>query len=119
MGDTNKSERSKVCAGRNCSSTDDRSHSKECIDDHFATVHRSPQDLRIYTALYTHPAVSDVPDDWIKCSDRMPDVRCLAFTPSDHEEIRYRIVPERILKALSDATHWMPLPAPPKQEQGE
>jgi hypothetical protein len=27
-------------------------------------VHRSPQDLRIYTALYTHPASADVPEEW-------------------------------------------------------
>ena len=68
-----------------------------------------------YDPLFTHANS----DEWIKCSDRMPDVRCLAFTPSDHEEVRYRIVPERILKALSEATHWMPLPEPPKQEQGQ
>jgi len=58
-------------------------------------------------------------DDWIKCSERLPVERCLAFTPTDHEEIRYRIVPDRILKALSDTTHWMPLPEPPKQELDE
>ena len=57
--------------------------------------------------------------EWIKCSERLPAERCLAFTPSDHPEIRYRIVPERILKALSEATHWMPLPKPPKQEQAQ
>ena len=57
--------------------------------------------------------------EWIKCSERLPAERCLAFTPSDHPEIRYRIVPERILKALSEATHWMPLPKPPKQEQDD
>ena len=68
-----------------------------------------------YDPLFTHANS----DEWIKCSDRMPDVRCLAFTPSDHEEVRYRIVPKRILKALSEATHWMPLPEPPKQEQGQ
>ena len=68
-----------------------------------------------YDPLFTHANS----DEWIKCSDRMPDVRCLAFTPSDHEEVRYRIVPERILKALSEATHWMPLPEPPKQEEGQ
>jgi hypothetical protein len=27
-------------------------------------VHRSPQDLRIYTALYTHPAIANVPEKW-------------------------------------------------------
>ena len=38
--------------------TDVNGEAKEIAGD---PVHRSPQDLRIYTALYTHP-VSDVPD---------------------------------------------------------
>ena len=39
--------------------TDVNGEAKEIAGD---PVHRSPQDLRIYTALYTHPASADVPE---------------------------------------------------------
>ena len=41
--------------------TDVNGKAKEIAGD---PVHRSPQDLRIYTALYTHPVSADVPEKW-------------------------------------------------------
>jgi hypothetical protein len=62
-------------------------------------------------------AASAVVPEWIKCSERLTENRCLAYTPNEDAAIMLRIVPVRMLRHLSDVTHWMPLPAPPQQEQ--
>ncbi|WP_334354354.1 DUF551 domain-containing protein [Enterobacter hormaechei] len=63
------------------------------------------------------------PGGWVKCSERMPDpdskFRVCAYTPSPHEDLRFRFVPASLFKSVCrDATHWqyMPLPAAPHQE---
>jgi hypothetical protein len=55
--------------------------------------------------------------EWIKCSERLTNERCLAYTPNNEDAvITLRIVPTRMLSHLSDVTHWMHLPEPPKQD---
>lgn len=61
------------------------------------------------------------PDGWIPVSERMPDpkseFRVCVYTPTPHEDIRYRFVPAALFKAVCrDATHWyyMTAPAAPK-----
>jgi hypothetical protein len=65
-----------------------------------------------------HPPSAVVPE-WIKCSERITENRCLAYTPNDDPGIMFRIVPARLLKQSSDVTHWMPLPQPPKKQEQE
>ncbi|WP_432323409.1 DUF551 domain-containing protein [Yersinia enterocolitica] len=48
---------------------------------------------------------------WIKCSEQMPDPnrqrRVCVFTPSSAADLRYRLVPANLFKAVcSSATHW-------------
>ncbi|EOZ1744924.1 hypothetical protein ACQPRD_004155 [Yersinia enterocolitica] len=48
---------------------------------------------------------------WIKCSDQMPDPnrqrRVCVFTPHHAADLRYRLVPANLFKAVcSSATHW-------------
>jgi hypothetical protein len=60
---------------------------------------------------------SAVVPEWIKCSERLTTERCLAYTPNNEDAvITLRIVPTRMLSHLSDVTHWMLLPEPPKQD---
>lgn len=52
-----------------------------------------------------------LPEGWIKCSERMPDSeseqRVCAYTPSPHEDMRYRFVPASLFKTVCrSATHW-------------
>ena len=54
-------------------------------------------------------------DDWIRVEDRLPEERCLVYTQSDDLAMRYRIIPRGLCEQVAtDATHWMPLPEPPK-----
>lgn len=60
---------------------------------------------------------------WIPCSDRMPDpkseLRVCVYTPSEHEDMRYRFVPASLFKVVcAEATHWryMGPPEAPQQE---
>ena len=60
---------------------------------------------------------------WVACSERMPDPksdrRVCVYTPSEHEDMRYRFVPASLFKAVcTEATHWhyMEPPAAPQQE---
>lgn len=64
-----------------------------------------------------------IPDGWIKCSERLPDpksdLRVCVYTPTPHDDVRYRFVPASLFKAAcSDATHWqyMTPPAAPGKE---
>jgi len=64
-----------------------------------------------------------IPDGWISVCDQMPDQkserRVCVFTPTPHEDMRYRFVPASLFKAVcSSATHWYYIepPAAPKQE---
>lgn len=48
---------------------------------------------------------------WIKCSDQMPDPnrqrRVCVFTPHHAADLRYRLVPANLFKAVcSSASHW-------------
>lgn len=57
------------------------------------------------------------PDGWIPVSERMPDpkseLRVCVYTPTPHEDIRYRFVPASLFKAVCrDATHWHYMSAP-------
>lgn len=49
--------------------------------------------------------------DWIDRNDSMPDPdskkRVLVFTPTQHEDMRYRLVPASLFKGVCrDGTHW-------------
>lgn len=51
------------------------------------------------------------PDSWIPVSERMPDpqneFRVCVFTPTPHEDLRYRFVSASLFKSVCrDATHW-------------
>jgi hypothetical protein len=53
---------------------------------------------------------------WISVSDGLPEIRALAFTPTDNRLIQHRIIPGGMFRQIAkEATHWMPLPSnPPK-----
>ncbi|MBW4236706.1 hypothetical protein JW318_22050, partial [Enterobacter roggenkampii] len=60
---------------------------------------------------------------WVACSDRLPDpdsaFRVCAYTPTPHEDFRFRSVPASLFKSVCrDATHWQYMlpPAAPQQE---
>lgn len=64
-----------------------------------------------------------IPDSWVACSDRFPDpdsaFRVCAYTPTLHEDFRFRSVPASLFKSVCrDATHWQYIlpPAAPQQE---
>ncbi|MBJ6570367.1 hypothetical protein JJP73_19590 [Enterobacter hormaechei] len=64
-----------------------------------------------------------IPDGWVACSDRLPDpgsaFRVCAYTPTPHEDFRFRSVPASLFKSVCrDATHWQYMlpPAAPQQE---
>ncbi|MGQ4858904.1 hypothetical protein [Enterobacter roggenkampii] len=64
-----------------------------------------------------------IPDCWVACSERMPDreskFRVCAYTPTPHEDVRFRFVPASLFKSVCrDATHWQYMlpPAAPQQE---
>lgn len=66
------------------------------------------------------------PDGWISVCDQMPDQkserRVCVFTPTPHEDMRYRFVPASLFKAVcSSATHWYYIepPSAPKQEPNQ
>ncbi|EOD4075128.1 hypothetical protein ACJQ68_004165 [Yersinia enterocolitica] len=59
---------------------------------------------------------------WIKRSDQMPDPnqkrRVCVFTPSSAADLRYRLVPANLFKAVcSSATHWHYVNDPVEVEQ--
>lgn len=63
-----------------------------------------------------------IPDGWVACSERMPDpdnaFRVCAYTPTPHEDVRFRFVPASLFKSVCrDATHWQYMlpPAAPQQ----
>lgn len=56
-------------------------------------------------------SVANEKHGWIKCSDQTPDAnqqrRVCVFTPNDAADLRYRLVPASLFKAVcSSATHW-------------
>lgn len=64
-----------------------------------------------------------IPDGWVARSERMPDpdseFRVCAYTPTPHEDLRFRFVPASLFKSVCrDATHWQYMlpPAAPQQE---
>uniref|UniRef100_A0A7M2QNL3 Uncharacterized protein n=1 Tax=feces metagenome TaxID=1861841 RepID=A0A7M2QNL3_9ZZZZ len=64
----------------------------------------------------------EFPDCWISRAEQMPDPtsekRVCAFTPTDHEDIRYRFVPASLFKTVcSDATHWCYMLPPVGQKE--
>lgn len=63
-----------------------------------------------------------VPGKWIPVSEHLPDPkseqRVCVYTPTPHEDMRYRFVPASLFRAVcSDATHWyyMEPPAAPQE----
>ncbi len=65
----------------------------------------------------------ELTDGWVACSERMPDpeseYRICAYTPTPHEDVRFRFVPASLFKSVCrDATHWQYMlpPAAPQQE---
>lgn len=54
----------------------------------------------------------ELPDGWIKCSERMPDnphprARVLACTPNQDDAMTYRALPAGLFRTVArDATHW-------------
>lgn len=72
--------------------------------------------------LYTIPPVPAVTDGWIKCSDRMPDHkierRVCVYTPTPHEDMRYRFVHASLFKSVcSSATHWHYMEPPVPEDE--
>lgn len=66
------------------------------------------------------------PDVWIPVSVRMPDpkseARVCVYTPTPHEDLRYRFVPASLFKTVCrDASHWryMTAPSSPKEVKSE
>ncbi|ELY2473182.1 hypothetical protein SMB93_003579 [Cronobacter sakazakii] len=64
----------------------------------------------------------DFPDCWISRFEEMPDPtserRVCAFTPTEHDDLRYRFVPASLFKTVcSDATHWFYMLPPVGQEE--
>lgn len=57
--------------------------------------------------------------EWISVKDRLPEIgeRVLIYSRQTLEAIRYEGKKfNRFGVSVDDATHWMPLPAPPKGE---
>lgn len=62
------------------------------------------------------------PDSWISRFEEMPDPsserRVCAFTPTNHEDMRYRFVPASLFKTVCrDATHWFYMLPPVGREE--
>ena len=62
------------------------------------------------------------PDGWVACSERMPDpeskFRVCVYTPTPHEDLRFRFVPASLFKSVCrDATHWQYMLPPAEQQQ--
>ena len=61
-----------------------------------------------------HPQLaSEAPDNWIPVKERLPNERCLAYTPNGDLVMKYRIIPAGMFKQVAkDATHWQPIEPP-------
>ncbi|EKY1962324.1 hypothetical protein RA241_003714 [Cronobacter sakazakii] len=64
----------------------------------------------------------EFPDCWISRAEQMPDPTSkkyvCAFTPTGHDDLRYRFVPASLFKTVcSDATHWCYMLPPVGQEE--
>lgn len=64
-----------------------------------------------------------IPDGWVACSERMPDpeskFRVCVYTPTPHEDLRFRFVPASLFKSVCrDATHWQYMLPPAAPQQG-
>ncbi|EFI4694727.1 hypothetical protein ACNDVK_003108 [Escherichia coli] len=62
------------------------------------------------------------PDGWISRFEEIPDPssekRVCAFTPTNHEDMRYRFVPASLFKTVCrDATHWFYMLPPVGREE--
>lgn len=74
------------------------------------------------TPLYAAPSAPVTPDGWISRFEEMPDPssekRVCAFTPTNHEDMRYRFVPASLFKTVCrDATHWFYMLPPVGREE--
>lgn len=57
---------------------------------------------------------------WISVKDRIPDERCIAYTPNQDEVGKWRIIPKGLFRqAASEASHWMPMPSTKEIEYGQ
>lgn len=75
---------------------------------------------RLQNALSGNSPVT--PDGWISRFEEMPDPssekRVCAFTPTNHEDMRYRFVPASLFKTVCrDATHWFYMLPPVGREE--
>lgn len=78
-----------------------------------ATITEAIKVMRGSAATYSRvlAAAPKAPDGWIPVSERMPDPeserRVCVYTPTSHEDMRYRFVPASLFKVVCrDATHW-------------
>lgn len=87
-----------------------------------AMVHGNNPQANAYRELLARRNSPTTPDGWIPVSERMPDpkseARVCVYTPTPHEDLRYRFVPASLFKTVCrDASHWhyMTAPAAPKE----
>ncbi|WP_113440520.1 DUF551 domain-containing protein [Escherichia coli] len=81
------------------------------------------------TPLYAAPSAPVIPDGWISCSERMPEIRqtvigwngyavrqCV-YTRNEYAKTQKGREPrfETLTGIWHGVTHWMPLPEPPKE----
>lgn len=88
-------------------------------------AHGFGKDIPLFTVPpMTLPPVNipEIPDSWISRFEKMPDPssekRVCAFTPTNHDDMRYRFVPASLFKTVcKDATHWRYMVPPVGQEE--
>jgi uncharacterized protein YdbL (DUF1318 family) len=104
--------------------------SLEGVDGHsyahlWPNAHGFGKDIALYTVPQMTPPPVDIPEipySWISRVEDMPDPtserRVCAFTPTEHDDLRYRFVPASLFKTVcSDATHWFYMLPPVGQEE--
>lgn len=100
---------------------DDMREKLEAAEKRIAELEAEPvsQDYKL-NALDGNSPVT--PDSWISRFEEMPDPssekRVCAFTPTNHEDMRYRFVPASLFKTVCrDATHWFYMLPPVGREE--
>lgn len=104
--------------------------SLEGVDGHsyahlWPNAHGFGKDIALYSVPQMTPPPAnnpEIPVSWISRFEEMPDPssekRVCAFTPTNHEDMRYRFVPASLFKTVcSDATHWFYMLPPVGREE--